>query len=493
MAWGGEKDGRKLLSVIVAVCGLAGCVSRPEASCASTGSYPLPATLCNSFAVEDVTSAVPPIAMEPAAKFTSSSESPRPVPSSERGVAGRMTISEVLRRLIRTNPDVGIAAAKEKEQYAAVDGAQAGMLPTLDLTAAAGPQRNWLSDPAGNAIRREIGLSFRQNLYDFGAAKSNYERASLAYQSATNARIAKTEQTAFDMLDLLLKVHQTDENIALAKRNIKAHEDILKIVQSNESDGNSTVADVKRVTTRLENAKTSLIDLTTERTNASDAFRRLTELDVDKVVDTVTPRLGGNPAELSQEKLDRNPDILAIQSEISSLREQLNSVEGSGRPNLGLESTFKAGRNMAEPDTSDRKTYANVLVSLRVPLLDGGANLSARRQVMARIEAAYLRLDKRRRELREEAQGAQRITSSDSDKSGSLVARVKAARKVQDLYFEQFKNGSRTVFELLDAQVDLVKAETDLISQNFSRRRSQIKALLLKGSLVQDMLALAPQ
>ena len=408
-----------------------------------------------------------------------------------KSASTRLTVHDVLRRVIQTNPDVGIAAAKEKEQYAAVDGAHAGMLPTLDLTAAAGPQRNWLSDPAGNAIRREIGLSFRQNLYDFGAAKSNYERASLAYQSATSARIAKTEQTAFDMLDLLLKVHQADQSIALAKRNIKAHEDILKIVQSNEADGNSTVADVKRVTTRLEGAKTSLIDLTTERTNAADAFRRLTELDVDKIVDTVTNRLAGNPAELSQEKLDRNPDILALQSEIASLREQLNSVDGGGRPNLGLESTVKAGRNMAEPDSSDRKTYANVLVSLKVPLLDGGANLSARRQVMARIEAAYLRLDKRRRELREEAQGAQRITSSDGDKSGSLVARVKAARKVQDLYLEQFKNGSRTIFELLDSQVDLVKGETDLISQNFSRRRSQIKALLLKGTLVQDMLALA--
>ena len=60
MVWGGERDGRKLLSVIVAVWGLAGCVSRPDAPCTTTGDYPLPATLCNSFSVEDVTSSIPP-------------------------------------------------------------------------------------------------------------------------------------------------------------------------------------------------------------------------------------------------------------------------------------------------------------------------------------------------------------------------------------------------------------------------------------------------
>lgn len=151
------------------------------------------------------------------------------------------------------------------------------------------------------------------------------------------------------------------------------------------------------------------------------------------------------------------------------------------------------GRQMTEPDSQlDRRSYANVLLSLRVPIYDGGLNVSAREQVQARIEGAELRLDKRRRELREEAQGARRITSSDRDKTGTLAARVAAARKVQDLYFEQFKDGTRTVFELLDAQVDLVKAEGEVISQTYTRRRAQIRSLLLRGTLVQAVLAADP-
>lgn len=206
---------------------------------------------------------------------------------------------------------------------------------------------------------------------------------------------------------------------------------------------------------------------------------------------SITSRLawGGDPTKLTQERLDQNPEIIAIQNEIASLKQQLEAVRAGALPNLGVESNFKLGRQMSEPDaTMDRKSYANVLLSLRVPVLDGGSNDSMRQQVGARLEASYLRLDKRRRELAEDAKGAQRISVSDKDKSGALAARVDAARKVKELYFEQFKDGSRTIFELLDSQVDLVKAETDMIAQDFNRRRARIKTLLLDGTLVRTVM-----
>ncbi|HEY8580895.1 MAG TPA: TolC family protein [Beijerinckiaceae bacterium] len=464
-----------------------GCASTGQGPCADLDDrYPLPNNLCASHAALETP---PPREPDDAGPMIDPPVAALPRKIGKPAPAGKLTIPQLVRVLIGTNPDIGVAAAKEKEQHAAIAGAQASLLPTLDITAAAGPQRNWHTDPAGNALRREVGLSFRQNVYDFGAAESNVERAALAHRSATHARIAKSEQTVFDMLDLLLKTQQIDRTIAIAKRNIKAHEAILQIVQSNESDGNSSLADVKRVTTRLESARSALIDLTTERTNAADAFRRLTDVEVDRVVGHIPPRLGADPTRLTQAQLDLNPEITAIQNEIASLEQQLESVRAGARPNLGVEGNYKLGRQMSEPHmTKDLKSYANVLVSLRIPVLDGGASDSMRRQVAARLEAAYLRLDKRRRELAEDARGAQRVALSDRDKSGALAARADAARKVKELYFEQFKDGNRSIFELLDSQVDLVKAETDLIAQDFNRRRARIKALLLDGTLVMTVL-----
>ena len=478
---------RAISLAVFAVLALSGCASTADSSCSGSDAYPVPANLCHALVSEEA----------PVIEDSSTEQGPmKRAPASSRAgkkIGSRLTVSELVRQLIRTNPDVGIAAAREKEQQAAIDGARATLLPSLEVTGSAGPQRNWTSSPSGDAVRREFGVSFRQNLFDFGAGQNSVDRATLAYDSARSSRIGKTEQTTFDMLDTLMKVQQIDESIRLAKRNIEAHQAILRQVQSSETNGNSTVSDVKRVTTRLESAKTNLIDLSTERTNAADAFRRLTDVEVDKVSDNVTRRFAGRsiasaPAAASA-ALERNPDIVSLHQEIAALRAQLASVEAGFMPNVGLESSFKIGRQMNEPGDADRRMVANVLVSVRMPILDGGANQSTQRQVLARIEAAQLRLDKRRRELVEDARGVARITSSDSDKSSSLATRVAAARQVQELSFAQFKEGGRTVFELLDSQVDLVKAETDLITQTYSRRRSQIRMALLKGVLVQELLA----
>jgi adhesin transport system outer membrane protein len=482
----GRTGGGVALSIACALL-LAGCATnRPSACETSTDTYPLPGNLCQSYASLET----PPDLRDPQGGGPLRVSSGKPLPEPRKKAGGRLSVPQLVRTLIGTNPDIGISAAREKEQFSAIAGAEVGLYPTVDLTAAVGPQRNFQPDPIGNGLRRETGLNIRQNLYDFGAAQENVNRATLAYHSASNARIARSEQTTFDMLDLLLKTQQIDRTMVVTNRNIEAHEGILKIVQSNERDGNSTVADVKRVTTRLESARSTLIDLATDRTNAADAFRRLTDVEVDLVVDRITPRLGGDPARLTPPRLEANPEIVAIKNEITSLRHQVESVRAQGLPSVGLESNLKMGRQMTAPDsTVDRKTYANVLLSVRVPLFDGGANESTRQQVVARLEAAQLKLDKRRRELAEDAKGAQRISQSDPEKSGSLVTRVEAARKVKELYLEQFKDGNRTIFELLDSQVDLVKAETDLIAQDTNRRRTRIKTLLLEGTLVRTVLA----
>lgn len=473
-------------ALVAAGVALAGCAQNAAPSCDSQAdaAYPTPRNLCRPLSDAGALATLTPPAFVSAIPSAAEAAAAPSASASAAGKPGKLPLREALYRVVGDSPDVGIAAAREREQYAAIRGASAARWPTIDLTAAAGPQHNWESVPPGTGIRREAGLGVRQTLFDFGATDSNEKRAQLAYDSATQARIAKTEQTAYDMLDILLKVQQIDETAASTRRSIAAHEAILAIVKSNEQDGNSTVADTKRVTTRLEAARTALIDLMTDRAAAADAFRRLTDMAVDSIVDTVTPSIRRDVARVDESEVDANPDIRAIVSEIAALKEQLQALQRGTYPTIALEGNYKIGRQMSDPFESDRREYANALVSLRIPLADGGVSLSQREQARARLEAAELKLEKRRRELREEARGAARVFEADRSKTGSLDERLAASRKVAELYMIQFKEGGRTIFELLDAQVDLNKAETEMISQKFTRLRARIKALYVAGELV---------
>lgn len=468
-----------LILAACAVLSLSACATTSTADCPDTQDVPAPQVLCIPLSDANAITAIIPAASLGA--LAESTPKTRPDPPVQKG---KLRLKDALKRVIEDSPDLGIAAAKEREQFAAIRGASAGHYPSIELTSSAGPQRTWDKGQAGTGTRREMGLSMRQTLYDFGATTNNRERAELAHDSARSARLAKTEQITFDMLETLMKVQQIDETIALTKRSITAHQNILAIVERNESDGNSSVADIKRITTRLESAKGNLIDLTTERASASDAFRRLTTLEVDTIVDTITPRLKGKVVDVPSEEIDRNHEIRAIEMEIASLNKQLAAAASSTLPTLGLEGSYKFGRQMSEPLESDRRHYGNILVAFRMPLTDGGANLSQREQILARIQGAEFRREKRRRELREDGLGAARVVSSNQSKLASLEARVQSSRKVVDLYLLQFKEGGRTIFDLLDSQGDLLKAETDLVSQKYMRRRASLKSLLVRGELV---------
>jgi|GEM_PF-3204844 len=470
---------RRLVFASCAMLSLAGCSTTATADCEDTQDIPTPRLLCAPLSDTSALNALIPAAS--LGKPGDSVPKSRVVPPLQHG---KLRLKDALMRVIADSPELGIAAAKEREQFAAIRGAKAGRYPVIELSSSAGPQQSWNQGQVGTGTRREVGLSMRQMLYDFGATDNNQARAEFAHDSARSARLAKTEQVGFDLIETLMKVQQIDETIALTKRSIAAHQHILSIVERNESDGNSSVADIKRITTRLESARGNLIDLTTERASASDAFRRLTTFDVDMIIDTVTPRLRGQVLDVAGADIDRNHEIRAIGMEIASLDKQLAAAQSGALPSLGLEGSYKFGRQMSEPLESDRRHNGNILVVFRMPLMDGGANLSQREQILARLEGAQFRLEKRRRELREDGLGAARIVSTNQSKLASLEARVQSSRKVVDLYMLQFKEGGRTIFDLLDSQGDLLKAETDLINQKYMRRRAGLKSLLVRGELV---------
>jgi len=460
-------------SVLPMMMLLSACSHTAPKSCLTADSYPRPQSLCNS--VDPIKVGTVP---NPAVKTQPASN--------------KRSLATVLLTLIETNPDIGIAGAKEKEQEVGIDIAKAAKRPTLDVSVSSGPQQIFWPDPAGFAIRKEASANVHQVLYDFGAIKNDVKRAELTYESAASERIAKTEEVAFDMLNAYLKVRQTDDLIAVTQENIAAHDKIRQLVELREQNGNATVADVKRIATRLESAKSSLIDLTTQRSDAAAAFLNLTSVNSDNIDAGVLATLKGQPETINPEVLEKHPAMIALQQEIAALKYQLASTKAEKLPVFGLQGSAKISQNVSSAEDGDNQLSASGLVTMRVSLLDGGLNNDKQSQILSRLEGARMKLEKERRSLWEDAQNAQRISSSDGEKSGSIEAQVAAAKKVADLNLEQFKDGAKSVFELLDGQADYFKAKGQLVEQTYNRRRAEIRALQLRAQLVRAVLGLPP-
>jgi adhesin transport system outer membrane protein len=404
----------------------------------------------------------------------------------------RKTLSTLLAELLINNPDIAIAGAREKEQWFGVKVAEAAKYPTLDVSASGGPQRVFIPSPGGDAIRRDVAANFKQTLFDFGATKNDIKRAERSYASATKARIAKAESVADNVMEAFLDVKKSDELIAVTRKNIDAHQKILQLVSLTADNGSGTVADVKRITTRLESAKSDLIDLTTTRSDGADAFKNLTDSDYDMIDAKGYERLFGKITGLDAAAIEVNPQVQSINDEIEALTYQIESVKAGKLPVIGLQGSVKAAKNVNSPEDTDEQVSSFAIATLKIPLYDGGLNKNQVGQIQSRLEGAKLRLEKQKRDLLQQAENVKRLSDSGNNKSGSIQARVDAAKKVAELAFEQFKSGGRTLFELLDAQSESFKSQSDLIQQVYERKKSMLKALQIKGQLVDSILAIAP-
>ena len=404
----------------------------------------------------------------------------------------KVTLSTLLNEMLVSNPDIAIAGAKEKEQWFGVKVAEAAKMPTVDVSSSAGPQRVFEPTPGGDAVRRDVTASVRQTLFDFGATSNDIKRAERSYASATNAKLAKAEAIAESVMEAYLDVKKADEMISVTKRNIEAHQKILDLVSMTAKNGSGTVADVKRITTRLESAKSDLIDLTTKRSDGADAFKNLTNTEFDRIDDAGYQKLFGKITGLDVAAIEINPVVQSINEEIESLKYQLASVKAGKLPVIALQGSVKASRNLNSPEASDEQVSTYAIATVRVPLYDGGLNDNQQGQIASRLEAAQLRLEKQKRDLLQQSENVKRLSDSGNNKTGSIEARVSAAKKVAELALEQFKTGGRTLFELLDAQSESFKSQSDLIQQSYERKKSMLVALQIKGKLVESILAISP-
>jgi adhesin transport system outer membrane protein len=396
-------------------------------------------------------------------------------------------LPSILRHTLRDNPDIGIAWAQERDERTSINIAKAALHPTVNVRAAFGPENYDTSDTRSTGIpRQEYGIDLHQTLYDFGRTKGDISRRKALYNSAGYRRIDKMNKVALEVSLAFLNTLEARQHIAIAKQNIASHQDILRLVSASQKAGNASVADVKRVTTRLEKAKTNLIDLRSRKQSAREEFIRLTGLRPENL--SPPPHLGIPlpPKNISSHSYPDNPGLLSVRADIDSLRAQAIAAKANFQPTIDLDVSGNVKRNIS--GENDMTSGFKGMVSFNYKFLDGGARLNTVRQIHIRIDENKHRYRKKRRDYIQSLENSIRTVRANLQKSSLLATRARDSQKVLNLYKAQFKDGSKTVFELLDAQMDLFTTNSEKIANHYGKLRSIYEIYSLRGDLVGRLL-----
>ena len=402
---------------------------------------------------------------------------------------GKMSLAQVAAHTIATNPDIGISKAQLKDAQASMGIMLAPMLPSVDYSLAQGRETTYAYDThiGTDATRREASIQASQLLFDFGKSLADIEWARNLKDSASFRVDAKTQDVLLSTAEAYLAVLELDRQIANSQANVAAHQQMYKIVSQNQQGGNGTAADVEKASTRLQAAKAETLDLQAQRRTAASAFEQVTgwapgTLQIPKPPAT---RPSTSPDAIAQYAAN-DPQLLAFEKDKVSLQAQATSLGLDYLPKLTLNVSAKIQENVmgVNPATTNQRA----MLSLGGPLFDGGDRVAKIQQVQARIEETDFRYQRALDALKYDLGDADRVLETASAKLSNIAGRIASGEQVVTLYTQQFQAGTRTIFELLDAQQELSAAKSEQITAQFDVLRAKYHMLKLTGELTGALL-----
>jgi adhesin transport system outer membrane protein len=418
-------------------------------------------------------------------------------PNDFQGRGGKtVLLGEAVGVAVLSHPLMGAQAAKVSGSLADVRTAQGALKPQLQVYAGSGGSYlgSYLNYPqefgsvaVPGSSRSDAGLTLRQLVYDFGAAKADVAR-SRSIVDAERLRLAdQAEDIALRTVNAYLNLLEQRELIVLMDKVVADDNSFANLVKLSEQQGNGTIADVSRIKSKVIEVEAVRTDLMTSMKAAEDEFSRLTKIDPAQVRQSPrgVPRIPASFDVAFESAKRSNPSLLAFSANGASIDYQLTSQKAQRLPRVDLQGDGLVKHYVGTPAASQGIVDSRLMLMVSYKLLDGG--------IMA-AQADRIREDKRANDFKtlDEKETIelnlrrfyQALTSNKIKESAALQGTA-TAQKANMLYLEQFKAGKRTVFEVLDSRMVVFTMQKNAVNGRYEQMRAGYGILRNMGKLVE--------
>ena len=297
------------------------------------------------------------------------------------------------------HPQSRVIGSRINQVSANADQAFSALMPQVTFSADYG-RRSIDKTPYSSAQKYHFDattnqLSLRQLIFDFGSTIDSY-------QAAKRTKVAtchRMEYQRSEYFNAVIEASLSRQKVELLRywtevfskqRELTAYK-----VKERFRLGVGTISDIAKAELKLsdtERQKNSLLS------QESKIALTLKNYGLEKELD-VTDLSFVSPGWVENLPIDRHPLMLESKETIMSARAQLNSARAKRYPQLNLEASV-SNRDYREPKSGTSTDYS-ALVTLTVPLVDGGNVTSKISDALARLEQSEAELDLREKSLQQ--------------------------------------------------------------------------------------------
>ena len=280
----------------------------------------------------------------------------------------------------------------------------------------------------------------------------------------------------------LATLHDT---YVITERGARNQAEVLRLVHRLSAAGISTAAEERQQESALATTEASLPTLRRQIAETGNALavligRHPGALQVDTPSQLNLP--GRIPAGLTSSLLEQRPDIRQAEARLVAANARVGEAKAMFFPSLSLTALFGGvSTSLSDVVKGSAPDVVSVGPNLLLPLFAGGQIYFNREAAQARLDQAVISYRKTiLNALGEVANGLVAYETSD-DLMAKQATRVAASREAMRLAELRFRAGTANFLEVLDAQRQLLAAETEEAQALLERRLALVNIYLALG------------
>ncbi|HUI65659.1 MAG TPA: TolC family protein [Bacteroidota bacterium] len=396
-----------------------------------------------------------------------------------------LTLERALALALDQNRDVLIAERQRDKAEAQVSEARSGALP--DFSVSGNYTRNvklpvlflppnTAFNPTSQTMAFELGSA---NAYSMNAVLSqplfNW-KVGLALDIADTYRDYVGESARATKEDVAFNVKKAFYGVLLARKLVEANRQGLEIVRANfqnvealNRNGTAAEFDLLRAEVQLANTEPLLIASENNLQLATNGLKSILAIPLESEIDvqgelSFADLPDAALQQVRREAIKRNPTILSLSLQESILEKNIGVERANNFPTLNLIGAYQL---QSQDNTFHVRDYLwansfNVGLQLSVPIFDGfRSSARAEQATIDRDVVHYTRL-KAEEGLRLRIEGAELQMSEAKKRIHAQEKTVSQAERAVHIAQTRYSSGVGTQLEVLDAQVALTQAQTNI-------------------------------
>lgn len=362
------------------------------------------------------------------------------------------------------NPGLDAERARQRADEETIRQEWAKALPQVSLDASQGREETRTN---GSSTTTELepdsySLTLSQSLFR-GFQTLNGTKRAKSEVLAGAARLHDREQTVLlDTVTAYMDVIRDRKIVALRRNNLQFLRGELKATRARQRQGDLSKTDVAQARTRVFEGEADLAQAEADVDVSEATFQAV----VGRHPGALTPPL--LPSALIPASLDAalqlaesaNPLIVRAVYEQEAARRAKREAYGALLPTVSLE--LSHGVEHETSASIDKEEESSVFVRMKMPLYKGGDSYSRIRETRARESGAAYEVTDTRRRTRASVIDAWKQFHAAQSRIRAANQQVRAARDALRGVQIEVKVGERALFEVLDAQRELVNGEVAL-------------------------------